>query len=174
MTGSLPACYHLDTSYLLAYLSPPDPSFPETRMASAVLGKLRADGYGLRVSEPALGEAVGQLVLKDLSAQAVSLLEVLAPKGLITVFRLERGRLGRFTDLVNRLKGGLRGRARRIDAADIVILALSMADRECVGLLTLDQQLMENRHILTVAAKHTRDRRRFTITNNPYGPRLRL
>lgn len=81
----------------------------------------------------------------------------------IEIYHLDKEGLGRFTDLVNRI----RGRERYIEATDTLIVAYSIADKECRGLLTFDRNLIDSKYLKDLIAKHVRDRKGYTITDQP-------
>jgi hypothetical protein len=81
----------------------------------------------------------------------------------ISICNIPMKRLGRFVDLVSKIKS----KNQRIDSNDILILACSISDKECKGLLTFDQELIYSKEIDYVVRSHVSDRKNFTITDRP-------
>ena len=83
--------------------------------------------------------------------------------GRIELHRLDKRSLGRFTDLVNRIKK----RDPYIEAMDVLIVAYSMIDKKCRSLLTFEGKLINSRSLKDLIFEHIQDRKGYTITDRP-------
>lgn len=155
-------CYHLDTCYLMAYLKLASTD-DQVRRASEVVHRLLSKQYIIRFSQVALGEFIDVLTKEGLHVTLGDLLDFLNPSRGFEVFRLDRRGIGRFTDLVNMIKR----KDRYIEPTDVLILAYSIADRDCRGLLTFERKLIDSKSLKDLIGKHAQDRKRFTITDYP-------
>jgi len=65
--------------------------------------------------------------------------------------------------MVNQIKREERG----IGATDVLIVAYSIVDRWCRGLLTFDQNLINSRGLKDLVSKHVKDRKGYIISDEP-------
>jgi predicted nucleic acid-binding protein len=161
-------CYHLDTNYLISYLQSSYTHSDEARHASQSIEHLLYNGYLIEVSEVVVGEFMKVLVDKkgELGTSPTNLLSELytfCTHSGVELYRLDAKRLGRFTDLVNRIKK----KERYIEATDVLIVAYSIVDRRCKGLLTFDQNLINSRSLKELIDECAQDRKGYTITDQP-------
>lgn len=160
----LPWNYHFDTSYLIEYLRHREAD--TSRQAREVVNRLQNIGYGIRISQVAVGELLEMMVRKpELRDLTEGFFSFITSKKDVTVYRLKREDLGRFTALVNHIKGKIKGEERKIDGTDVQIVACSMVDRECRGLFTFDDKLITSKAIKDVIFDHVRNRKRYSITD---------
>ncbi|MCD6511086.1 MAG: PIN domain-containing protein [Thaumarchaeota archaeon] len=157
----------MDTSYLISYLQHnKNVRNDQTVQAYEVINRLKYKGYKMRISEISLGELITVSMNKSTAGVNLEDLEILKSiieKNEFEIYRLDRGRLGRFTDLVSRLK-----KDRKIDPTDVLILAYSMADKESKGLLTFDNKMIGSKIVTDVRKENLRDRKGFVVTNDPF------
>ena len=120
------------------------------------------------MSEVAVGEFLEVAAFKDLAVSPDDLLREIKDKKII-VCRLNKRQLGRYTDLVNKIRSKITKsrKDRQIDATDIQILACSMVDKECKGLLTFDGPLINSKTLETLIKEHIQDRR-YVVTDYPF------
>lgn len=56
-----------------------------------------------------------------------------------------------------------------LESNDVLVVSLSLVDRECLGLLTFENKLIENPRLTKYIEQH-RFKRRFVITDDPRRP----
>jgi len=76
---------------------------------------------------------------------------------------LDKQHLGRYADLVNKIRTA----DPYIDSTDVLVVAHSMVDKECRGLLTFDGQVITSMGLKGVINQHLKDRKSFKITDDP-------
>ena len=54
-----------------------------------------------------------------------------------------------------------------VEATDVLIVAYSLVDRRCKGLLTFDQNLIDSRSLKELIDECAQDRKGYTITDQP-------
>ena len=123
---------------------------------------MRSKGYEIRVSQITIGEFFDVLAKKHLPIDPSRLPELIR-KGDIDVSSVDKQRLGRFADMVNKVRKG----DPYIEPTDVLIVARSIADKECKGLLTFERKLLESKGLKKVTGKHTQDRKAYSITEDP-------
>lgn len=160
--------FHLDTSYLIAYIQRKFVRVDEAVTASKVIGRLRSKGYDIRVCVVTVGEAINLILKKGSRVGARpdqliwELYNELESRNL-TLWLPERRHLGRITNIVNMVKR----KDKHIDAMDVLIVAFSIADKECRGFLSFDRDVIQSRALKKLVEEHARDRKRFVITDWP-------
>jgi len=139
--------------------------------ASEQVNRLLNKGFTIKISEVVAGEFLGMVALpyKKLSDSLPSrLVELVKTKKGIIIYRLDKKQLGRLTDLVSYIKGKIKGaKDRGIDGTDVLILAYSIVDRECRGLVTFDEALINSKSLKDLVKDRVKDRKTYTITDRP-------
>ena len=133
-----PECYHLDTNYVINYLLFDYEQNDETRTARQVVNRLLDREVSIKLSVITVGEFV-----KKLEKFAFPLLDYLA--GLIEdqtfqVCALEESCIGQLGNLVSRIRQD----DNRIEPMDVFIVAHSLIDMECRGLLTFERKQIDS------------------------------
>jgi hypothetical protein len=161
---SKPNCYHLDTNYLIHYLtSPADVNHPDAdkcRLARNVIGSLQRHQCDLKISVISIGEFVNLLVRDNLDENLLYDFKTkLENKDLGICLMEERG-LSKFLELISEIRKG----DNRIGTTDLLIAAHSMVDEGCCGLLTFDGALHRSVGISAIMGSLGR---KFGITDDP-------
>jgi hypothetical protein len=86
-------------------------------------------------------------------------------QGRLYVKAIERKFLGHLGNTIIELRRPQYG----LESNDVLVGSLSLVDRECLGLLTFENKLIENQHLTKYIEQH-RFKRRFVITDNPRRP----
>ncbi len=85
-------------------------------------------------------------------------------KGKMTVGHVKERDLRHYSNLVPKVRGA----DRYLESTDVRILAMSMADRDCRGLLTFEGKLIENPGLLKFIAKEMTFKKNYLITDDPF------
>jgi len=134
-------------------------------MAYRALKELDSRGYEVKISHVALGETLQVLYEKDLQISPKTLFSLIK-SGEIRVYGLERERVGKFLDFLGRINKKEQRNERPIPPPDSLIVAYSMVDRNCRGLLTFDSELIQSRRLKTLILNKLRYKK-FEITDRP-------
>lgn len=162
-------CHHLDTCYLIEYLQHKcGINGDQPNHASEIIGHLLyRNNHELKVTEIGLGEALKVIadptsdISADRSQMVNELYDLIRGNSNIKIHRPRIQRLGRLTDLVTQI--------RKCDPLmktnDVIILAYSMEEVQCKGLLTFDSGLIENGALKNLVNRQIRNRRGYTISD---------
>jgi predicted nucleic acid-binding protein len=161
-TLSSPNCYHLDTCYLIDDLTVQKNNREPHRIAKRVIDRLNYKGIKLSISQIAVGEFI-KVAARDGYRDEV----IVEFYDSLRRNRYEiTGVAPSDTDGFVELSKELRGVEGYIGQTDVLIVAHSMVDAECMGLLTFADDLISNPTI--DAVKRKRVNREFVITSDPF------
>lgn len=156
-------CYHIDTNYLIDFFrvkySPKD---DQAKLASKVINQETYRGK-VKASVLVIGEFLDVVVEKNLPRQLLNDLADYIQDGKLEVCLFEQPRIGRYTYLSHKIRNA----DNRIGCTDVFIVAHSMTDIDCKGLLTFDRDILTSMGIPKVIDKHIQNRKHFRITDDP-------
>jgi hypothetical protein len=140
--------------------------------ATKVVDALLSRDFGVKISSFAVGEFLSICIEKKekfekLGVDPTSLLCALygllrSGEGMALCY-VERSHIGRFCDLVNRI----RTKDTYLKPGDCLILAHAMSDKDCSGFLTFDGEIIRSVGLKNVIRECLRDRKKFEIANEP-------
>lgn len=156
--SSDPICYYIDTCYLAEYLRYPEGDL--SKQAKPVIDRLKIRGSALKVSEVSAGEFARVASLReDNETLMCSLYHRIKDKE-FTICWVENSELAQFLKLV----AEIRNADDAIQPSDVLIVAQSMVDTRCRGLLTFDGEMLSSGKLTDVI---TKNRAGFIVTDDP-------
>jgi len=159
-------CYHLDTNYLINYLTPLDKATDECRQAQSIVNRLRNQEHQLRVSAFTVGEFVNVIVQKKDATKNQNMLCTfydLVRQGDFIIRCVENSELSQISKMMDEI----RAKDFVIHPADVIITSHSIVDQTCCGLLTFEGDLANSSGIKEVLETHF-PKRKFMIVDDPY------
>lgn len=155
-------CYHLDTCFLIDYLTEQKNNREIHRKAKQVIDNLNYKRIGVSISQIATGEFIKVAASKGYRNQTIIDFyeSLLANRYVIT--SVEPSDTDKFVDLSKELRKA----EKWVGQTDVLILAHSMVASNCMGLLTFAGDLISNPIIDAIQKKWVD--RKFIITSDPF------
>ena len=153
-------CYHVDTNYLIEYLDYHNrPEEEQGRLANRVINLLM-DKAVLKISQIVAGELIMVVARDRPTSSIVDNLFTRVKSKDFSVCEVTLSELPAYSTLAN----AIRQEDYEIEPTDALIIAHSMADAQCRGLLTFENKLIQSEGITRARAKHLKGRK-YTITS---------
>jgi len=157
--------YHLDTNYLIELLEsflPRRKSPDQADFASEAVHGLGSKGFEVCVSDTVVGETVNVIITKKYPIHLNDFASLIQKKQL-KIVHVREDEFRHFA----RILIDVRKADRELETNDVRIIAHSMVDRECRGLLTFERKLIESRTLKEFIATKVRFKKRYSVTDNP-------
>ncbi|MEM4497355.1 MAG: hypothetical protein QW692_00830 [Nitrososphaerota archaeon] len=153
--------YYLDTNYLINYLSFKHDLIAKSmsidRNARTIANSvIKSLSRRIKIPFIVISEAAGKLMEHEIN---IGIIEIL---GDLEIAFLRRELIANFSSILR----DLAEMDRRLEPMDCMIAAFSIASPECLGLLTFDSKLIENRAIKNIVEEKYPGRE-FLVTSDP-------
>jgi hypothetical protein len=158
-SNSDPDCYYVDTCYLRHYLNHPQGK-DEPRIAKQAIEYLEYNHIALKVSEVSAGEFVRIVSLGESNETLLCNLYERVKSRQFAICWVQRSDIAKFLGLVDEVRNA----DYQLEPSDTLIIAQSLVDAKCRGLLTFDGPMMDSVGLKNVIKKH---RPQFVVTDKP-------
>ncbi len=155
-------CYHLDTNYLINYLTHIYDTSDLSRRASQVVNQALAKGIPLKISALVGGEFLN--VASKYTSPLLYDLAGFIEQGKFAICIIEQAHLDQFGTLIPKIRQS----DNRIESMDVLLVAHSMIDVECKGFLTFDAKIINSLGLKSIIDESPTHRNRFQITDEPF------
>jgi hypothetical protein len=136
----------------------------QSRLASSSINTIYSKGMKVVLPDICVGEVMRVVAQKKLEVDFECLRREIV-KEKIVVGHVADEDLRHYSNLIREIR-----KADKVpESCDVRILAFSLGDRNCQGLLTFDRGLIESVGLRRYAVKHAGAKRKYVITENPFG-----
>jgi hypothetical protein len=135
----------------------------QTDLATNTINAMKAKGIRAVIPDICLGELVKVTAKKDLKLDLGEVTRYLQEEK-IAVGHVEPDDLRHYSSMVAKIHRV----DRYLESTDVRILAMSITDRRCMGLLTFEGKLLGNPALLKFIANEVNFKKGHLITDDPY------